>query len=547
MQNTNSSAKHVFSHHEPCPKCGSTDNLARHTDGFAFCHSPDCNYIESEYHKREHQQQQPKKSKLIEGKVREIKARGLTEATCQKWDYQIGQYQGQVVHIANYKNPKGHTIAQKIRFQDKNFKFLGFPQAASLYGQWLWRDGGKMVVITEGEIDALSVSQIQNHKWPVVSVPNGAKGAKRAIQKSLDWLEQYETVVFMFDNDRDGRNAAAECAMLLSPGKAKIASLPLKDANEMLLARRGKEVVDAIWEARVFRPDGIVAGHELWEVISKDDDADALPYPWPSLNTKTHGLRKGELVTFTAGSGIGKSLTCREIAYHLLMRGERIGYIALEENIKRSALGLLGLHLNIPLHLNRDEVSDEALSVAFKETLGTGRVFFYDHFGSIDSENLLRRIRFMARGFDCGWIILDHLSIVVSGQGEGDERRLIDNTMTALRSLVEELGIGLILISHLKRPEGNKGHEEGAPTSLSQLRGSAGIAQLSDVVIGLERNQQDQTDPNLTTVRILKNRFSGETGISGYFRYDPKTGRLNESNKFFKPEDKAHESEQEPF
>jgi twinkle protein len=116
----------------------------------------------------------------------------------------------------------------------------------------------------------------------------------------------------------------------------------------------------------------------------------------------------------------------------------------------------------------------------------------------------------------------------------GDERRLIDNTMTKLRTLTEEVQCGMVLVSHLKRPEG-KGHEEGAVTSLAQLRGSAAIAQLSDMVIGLERNQQDIDNPNLTTVRILKNRWTGETGIACHLTYSKETGRMTET--IFQQED----------
>lgn len=134
----------------------------------------------------------------------------------------------------------------------------------------------------------------------------------------------------------------------------------------------------------------------------------------------------------------------------------------------------------------------------------------------------------MAKALGCRWVILDHLSIVVSGlDAGGDERKLIDMAMTMLRTLVEETGIGLILVSHLKRPEG-KGHEEGGLTSLNQLRGSHSIAQLSDMVLGLERNQQDADNANRTIVRVLKNRFSGETGIGTMLFYDKETGRLSE-------------------
>ena len=128
-------------------------------------------------------------------------------------------------------------------------------------------------------------------------------------------------------------------------------------------------------------------------------------------------------------------------------------------------------------------------------------------------------------------LVLDHLSIVVSGMDlEGDERRMIDHTMTRLRQFTEETGASLFLVSHLRRPNGNQGHEEGAETSLSQLRGSHAIAQLSDAVIGLERNQQSESDSdrNTTVVRVLKNRFAGTTGIACALRYDADTGRLSE-------------------
>jgi twinkle protein len=132
----------------------------------------------------------------------------------------------------------------------------------------------------------------------------------------------------------------------------------------------------------------------------------------------------------------------------------------------------------------------------------------------------------MNKALGCKWIFLDHVSIVVSGQ-DGDERKMIDILMTKLRSLVEETQVGLLLVSHLKRPEG-RGFEEGREITLGHLRGSAGLGQLSDMVIGIERNQQDEDTKNQSTVRILKNRFSGETGIACYLEFDNQTSRLTE-------------------
>jgi twinkle protein len=438
----------------------------------------------------------------------------------------VGQYKNQTCHIANFHDENGSVVAQKIRLPQKNFMALGDFSKAGLYGSHLW-SSGKKLVITEGELDALSVSQIQDYKWPVVSVPNGAAGAKKVIASNFDYLNRFEEIIFMFDNDEVGRSAAKECAAVLPVGKAKIATLPLKDANEMLVAGKGQEIIHAIWNAPTFRPDGIIDGRELWDTVSKKLVNDSIPYPWEGLNSLAHGIRKGEIVTLCAGSGIGKSQICKEIAYDLIQREHNVGYIALEENVRRTALGLMGMHLNKQILINPESVDATDRRTAFEATVGSGYCYLYDHFGSLDCENLVNRLRYMVTGCGCEYVFLDHLSIVVSGMEGGDERRYIDNTMTKLRSLVEEVKCALILVSHLRRPDG-RGHEEGGLTSLSQLRGSAGIAQLSDIVFGLERNQQDEDMADVTKIRVLKNRWSGQTGVATSLDYDHDTGRINE-------------------
>ena len=204
-----------------------------------------------------------------------------------------------------------------------------------------------------------------------------------------------------------------------------------------------------------------------------------------------------------------------------------MGYVALEENIRRTARRFVGMELNYPVHIDRGPFTDEQISTAFEATLGTGRLFLYDHFGSLDPTVLLNRIRHLVTGCGCNWIVFDHLSILVSGLDQGDERKAIDQTMTKLRSFVEETGCGMLLVSHLRRPVGDKGHENGAQTSLSQLRGSHSISQLSDICIGLERDQQAE-DNSGTTVRVLKNRFTGWCGVAGTVNYNEKTGRMLE-------------------
>lgn len=515
----------TFVKHIPCDNCGSSDANSLYSDLHTHCFS--CQ--KSTFPDDGQQQTASKPVSSIQGyseaDTRGLSARKISEETCRLFGVRVGQYRDKTVHFYPYYQDN-QVVACKLRGADKSFAFIGDGSKPPLFGMNLWSKG-KKIIVTEGEIDALTVSQVQGNKWPVVSVPNGAQGAKKSIQKHLEYFEGFEEVILMFDMDEPGQKAAQECAELFSPGKCKIASLPLKDPNECLLAGKPDAIIQAMWNAKAYRPDGIISGLDLWDEVSKEESITSVPYPWLGLNEKTHGMRKGELVTLTAGSGIGKSSVVRELTHWLIQQGETVGMLMLEENPKRTALGLMGIDINKPLHLSREGVSEDDLKEAFDKTLGSGRVFLYNHFGSSDIDNLISRVRFLARGCGCNWIVLDHLSIVVSGLGDGDERRLIDNAMTMLRTLVEETGVGMVLVSHLKRPEG-KGHEEGAATSLSQLRGSHAIAQLSDIVIGLERSQQGE-NPNETQLRVLKNRFSGMTGLAGTLHYNTNTGRLTES------------------
>lgn len=520
----------TFLYHEPCPKCGSSDACGVFSDGHRFCYS--CNtYFRPDGSVKSEVTRVSKECIPFED-LEEVSLtkRCIGKDTCSKFKYFSTVYKGKPCQVACYYDDSGNLVGQKLRFPDKSFAVLG-SISNRLYGSQLWASG-KKIVITEGEIDCLTVSQLQGNKWPVVSIPNGAQGAKKAIEANLEYLGNFEEVILMFDMDDPGRKASEECAKILPAGKAYIANLPCKDPNECLSEGKGPEVLQAVWNAKPYRPDGIVSGTDLYEkcVTDIDDLKDSVEYPWVALQNKTKGVRHGELYVFTSGSGMGKSTILRELEYYFgVVRGELCGIVALEESTKKTGLELMSIHLNKRILLDPDGVSEDQRKDSFRATIGNERFFLYDHFGSLDSDNLLSKIRYMIVSLGCKRIFLDHISIVVSGMDadeDGGERKAIDKLMTNLRSLVEETGATMFVVSHLKRPE-KKGHEEGAQVSLSQLRGSGAIAQLSDMVIGLERNQQGD-NPNVLTLRVLKNRFCGDTGVSGYLEYDPETGRLKD-------------------
>lgn len=241
----------------PCPACSSSDGFATYSDNHGFCFV--CRHRTFGDGQAARAPASTRKNmSLIQGEYKDLIKRGIREETCRVFGYQVGSFKDQNVHIAPYYSASGEMVAQKIRFPDKDFKVLGnLKESSGFFGAKLWGSGRK-IVITEGEIDAMSVSQVQNNKWPVISVPNGAQGAAKAIKEHLSYFDGFEEVVLMFDMDEPGTKAAQECAALFPVGKCKIATLPMKDANEMLQAGKGEQIVTAIWQAKAYRPDGRV-------------------------------------------------------------------------------------------------------------------------------------------------------------------------------------------------------------------------------------------------------------------------------------------------
>ena len=506
-----------FVRHLPCDNCGSSDANSLYSDGHTFCFS--CNtYGHTEEVVHTHKMSS---NVQLKGSAQRLNKRGISEKVCQQ--YRI-YTDGDILRF-HYFDDAGVLRGCKVKTKSKVFSYEG-DTPGTLFGQHLFPATGKRVVITEGELDAASCQEAMPG-WPMVSLPSGAAAARKSIQRTLQWLQGYEEIVLFFDNDEAGRKASEEAAGVLPPGKCKIARLEAyKDASDALQANDPEAIRRAIWDAKPYRPDGIVDGKSLLELVTTPSPPADHDYPFEGLQQKLHGIRYGELITITAGSGIGKSSFCRELATNLLNKGERVGYLALEESNRRTALGLMSAAVGNSLHLG---VHDRAtLTEAYNNTLAKWNLFLFDGFGSFDPDLIYNRIEYLAAGLDARVIFLDHLSILLSGL-DGDERRMIDTTMTKLRSLVERTGVALFLVSHLRRTSSDQNHEEGARVTLGQLRGSAAIAQLSDGVIALERDQQSASGGGDTTVRVLKNRYSGEVGIACHLKYDLSTCKFNET------------------
>jgi twinkle protein len=554
--------------HIACPdkdNCGSSDGYCIDEKGKGYCFSCQKGFnngsVDFEDEKENERYDTGKLSNLkVGGAYQFLKDRGISRDTCEFFDVKVVDG----VYVFNYKDSKGQIKAQKVRNVDqKRFSWLGSPKETGLFGADKFK-GGNTITIVGGEFDAMAFREMAGD-YPVVSVKNGENTLKD-IKENLDYFKNFKKVYICLDNDKTGREYATKYADLFPVGKAKIVTLRhFKDPNDYLLNGAKKQFLDCWWAAVDYTPAGIEAANAGgFESLFDDvDNLQLFPFPFDGLNAMCFGIRFSEMVTLVSGSGVGKSANVGEIAYKLHMEtDEKVGMLMLEEAPRKTRLRMMSLYLNKPLHLTllgrlkgKFDFLDRVLSKLFKnkeayewkeETKvelkdawdnviekkapdGEQKLWFFNHFGSNGIDTIVNRIDAMVTGLGCKFIFLDHISIVVSDQENADERKALDELATKLRTLVERRNFGLIIVSHLRRPNG-KPHEEGGETSLADIRGTAGIGQLSDIVIGFERNGQhsDEYLRNVTLMRVLKNRFAGFTGPAAAVWYNGETGRLEE-------------------
>jgi len=422
------------------------------------------------------------------------------------------------------------VVSQKLSSPAKGFTVRGDLKAAALFGQWLWPDGGRKLVITEGEIDALTVSQVQDHKWPVVSLKSGVTSARKDLSKALDWLLQFDEIILMFDDDEPGQREVEKCAPLFPAGKLKVARIKgYKDANEALLANDAGAITKAIWDAKGYRPDGVVAVSDIKERTLQAPEM-GLSWPWETLTELTYGRQRGRVYTLGAGTGVGKTdVWTQTIAHILTTTSDPVGTFYLEQAPTETLKRIAGKQYGQRFHVPDAGWTDEELVLALDELEGQNKLFMYDCFGSSEWPVIATAIRFLRHEYGVKDIFIDHLTALAdTGQ---EERGSLEQIMKEIAMLAQELDITIYLISHLATPEG-KPHEEGGRVFIRHMKGSRAIGYWSHYVFALERNQQaeDEDARHTTTFRVLKDRMTGQaTGEVFYLKYDADTGLLNET------------------
>jgi twinkle protein len=529
-----------FVRHEECPNCGSKDNLARYADGGAFCFG--CGHVdpaEGTSKVREvdlegkkslaRAEGSPDREEWLTGDFRPIKSRHLTEETCRKFGYKVGRLSnGDYCHLAPYYDSAGKLVAQKVRPPNKDDMFVqGTLSKALLFGQYVNRSKGKRVIVTEGEIDCMSVSQALGHSWAVVSVKRGAAGAAKDLKEQIEWLESFDEIVLMFDSDEPGQKATQECVQLFTPGKVRVARLPLKDPSDMLVSGRVGEITQAVFDARVWRPDGV---RSLREVANEAKAPIAIGLPWylPRLTELTYGRRLGEVVVLGGGTGCGKTdFISEQVVYDVMTLGEKTGLFFFEQQNFETARRLAGKHASKAFHIPGEDWTQEQLNKAVDEVANTDHVFVYNHFGQTDWDVVRSRMRYLAVNEGVKLFYIDNLSSLAD---PSNERESLEKLMAEAAGLAQELLVWVLIVSHLATPEG-KPHEEGGHVALRHFKGARAISHWAFFALGLERNKVAEDPDERLRARLvcLKDRYTGRAdGESVELVYDQETCRLGE-------------------
>lgn len=407
----------------------------------------------------------------------------------------------------------------KVRdLKEKRFHYVGEVKRGCFGVDKFVAGSNQNLIITEGYEDALSCNEVC--RCPAISVQSsGTAAADCAVDRAF--INSFDRIYLAFDADERGREAAAAVAKLFDFSKVYELKFPggkLKDANDFLQQGQRDDLLNVFRNAKKYLPDSIISSFADFKKIIEEKPKTGIPYPFPTLTYMTYGIRTGETVLITAQEGIGKTEVMHAIEHQILRETkDAVGAIFLEEPKRRHLQALAGIHLQRPVHLPDCGVEDSAVFEAVQEVIGDDdRLHIYSHFGSDDPEHILDTIRFLVSARSCRYILLDHITMVVSGLGGENERRALDYLSTRLEMMVKELDFALILVSHV--------NDDGL------TRGSRNISKICDIRINLHRDvlSNDPIIRRTTNVVVGKNRFCGRTGPAGQLLFDPATYSLKE-------------------
>lgn len=404
------------------------------------------------------------------------------------------------------------------KINEKTFRTKKIDKPQILFGQDKFPPRSALAVtITEGGVDTLSAYQMLGSKYPVVGIIS-ATSARRECQDQYDYLNSFEKIYIVFDNDEPGIKASEEVASLFDVNKVHVVKLQKKDCNEYLESSQEKAFVTAWWAAKAWQPEGIISTfEEVWEVLEQDDKEPLAKYPFPKLQEMTYGIFPGQLILIKAQEKIGKTEFISHIEDSVIKTSTcNVGIIHIEDSKAQPIKRFATYQLGVPVHLPDSTQNKEEIFEAYKQYVQgvEDRVHLYSHFGSNDPKVFVSMVRYLVTVKGCKIIFLDHVSQIVSGLMEKDERLVHDYLATEFSTLTNDLDFAMVIISHV--------NDEG------QTRSSRYYQKAAHLIIYLDRDKEaeDEKERNTTHVSVEGNRLIGLTGPADVLYFDRTTWRM---------------------
>lgn len=487
-----------------CPCGKSSDAYALDDKGNGYCFSGGC---AKPFFRNEEAEEFDKDNVVLEAWPH----RGLTAKTFDTFGVKTKIYEGMPLETAFFY-PNG---AIKIRNQaEKKFRSHGDMSNATLFGRNVFDKGSKRVItITEGEYDALSVYQMMPNETVAVSV-RSSSSAYQDCRKEYEYINAFEKIIINFDNDEAGQLAAKRVASLFDFKKVfNLVLVKHKDANKYLEEGDEAEYGKAWRGVKRYTPDNILSTmNEFRKALQEKRGERLATYPFEILNSMLYGFHRGEVVVIKAQEGMGKTEVFRALENHILKTTKHpIGLIHLEEDNGTTLRAMAGYFSEQPVLSPEAPAEDEEILKILEGIVGEdeGRFVLHSSFDVEDEDAFIDNVRFMVAACGAQIIFFDHISWLATGGSEkgDDERKRLDRIAQRLKLLAKELGFCLVMISHV--------NDDGL------TRGSRYITKVANTVINIFRDKLNPVERLKTLFTVEKARLIGaKEGPAGYALYD---------------------------
>ena len=538
---------------QPCPKCGSSDSLAIYQDGTGYCFSQ-CGYISSNALSGDSQPTKRAEGKRMskwnieevgEYTDADLSHRGIKPETVKKFGVkqavkpETGDPDKQSIF---YPSGLGGGYKRKNALVKKDMEIVG--DYRGLFGQSKFQRGGKFLIVTEGEEDAMSVWQAfkdTGKDYSVTSLPNGSGCGGIESKEVYDYITSFDGVLLVFDNDDKGSEAVEKfAATYATEVKLKLAELPegCKDANDCIKNGKSRELVRACFQAKEYQPEMVLPGSDVsLDLVSEAIKPGYKIKQYPAFSGKLGGIRDGELGIVMAPPGVGKSTWVAELGYELIRdSNEKVAWLFLEEDLKKAAQRLIALDNNVPLpkyRLNPSIVPKEDIKESYDKLINNDRTWFIDlgPSGRLSVDRLLHVLRYY-RAHGVTKFVFDHISIVFSHDERENERKLIDNILSEVAAFCAATGSTVIMVAHIRRFDQHVYIKDELYDANwlyidpAMARGSGSFEQLAFWIVALEPEKTDNEEKGRVRINVKKNREWGFTGPCDVIQLNQNTGRL---------------------